>query len=128
VTADAPAEAIPMTGDRKRALQVLLNLTNNAIKFTAQGGVHLKLEELQRSGRRIVAISVADTGAGIGAADQAKLFGAFSRLPAADKDVTPGTGLGLHLSKRLAELLGGTLVCRSELGKGSVFTLELPGS
>jgi|HubBroStandDraft_6_1064221.scaffolds.fasta_scaffold131508_2 PAS domain S-box-containing protein len=114
--------------DRRALSQIVMNLTDNAIKFTAQGSVHLKLEELQRSGRRMVAISVADTGAGIDAADQAKLFAAFSRLPAADKDVTPGTGLGLHLSKRLAELLGGTLVCRSEVGKGSVFTLEMPGS
>ena len=120
-----PRKPLMVNTDRRALNQIVTNLTDNAIKFTARGSVHLKLEELQRSGRRIVAISVEDTGPGILAEDQAKLFGAFSRLPAADKRATPGTGLGLHLSKRLAELLGGTLLCRSESGKGSVFTLEL---
>ena len=120
-----PRKPLMVNTDRRALNQIVTNLTDNAIKFTARGSVHLKLEELQRSGQRIVAISVEDTGPGILAEDQAKLFGAFSRLPAADKRATPGTGLGLHLSKRLAELLGGTLLCRSESGKGSVFTLEL---
>ena len=120
-----PRKPLMVNTDRRALNQIVTNLTDNAIKFTARGSVHLKLEELQRSGQRIVAISVEDTGPGILAEDQAKLFAAFSRLPAADKRATPGTGLGLHLSKRLAELLGGTLLCRSESGKGSVFTLEL---
>ncbi|MCB2003294.1 MAG: hypothetical protein KDH91_24270, partial [Rhodoferax sp.] len=69
---------------------------------------------------------VQDTGAGIAAQDQQRLFQAFSRLEAAERDAIEGTGLGLHLSRRLAQALGGTLELQSALGRGSTFTLALP--
>jgi protein-histidine pros-kinase len=73
-----------------------------------------------------VEISVKDTGIGIHPEDQAKLFAAFSQVDARTRQGQEGTGLGLHLSQKLAEALGGTIELKSEYGKGSTFTLVLP--
>ncbi len=79
----------------------------------------------RRNGRRkVVAVSVEDTGLGIRPQDQAKLFEAFSRVQGHRRDLE-GTGLGLHLSRQLAELMGAKITLDSEYGKGSIFTLEL---
>ncbi len=116
-----PREKVVVRTDRRVLSQIILNLANNAIKFTDSGGVHI---ELSRRGE-IVEIAVADTGVGIRSEDQEKLFGAFAQIPGSNRARHEGTGLGLHLSRKLAELLGGVITLRSEPGKGSVFTLTL---
>jgi len=116
--------------DRRALSQIVINLTNNAIKFTERGSVRLKAERREESGSRTleinVEISVADTGLGIRPEDQAKLFTAFSRVTSRTGQAQEGTGLGLHLSQKLAEALGGRIELKSEYGRGSTFTLVLP--
>jgi signal transduction histidine kinase len=73
-----------------------------------------------------IELTVTDTGVGIRADDQARLFEAFTRLGTSSERNREGTGLGLHLSQKLAGLLGGRIACRSEFGSGSTFTLSLP--
>ncbi len=111
--------------DRRALSQILINLTNNAIKFTEKGGVRLEVRQHHENGRVRTEISVADTGMGIRPEDQAKLFQAFTRVTTDDARRFEGTGLGLHLSQKLAQLLGGFITLESEYGKGSRFTLVL---
>ena len=115
---------LKVRADRRALSQILLNLTNNAIKFTETGHVHLLTGRRHEAGRTLVEFRVRDTGAGIRAEDQAKLFEAFTQLDAR-KSRAEGTGLGLHLSRKLAELLGGNITLQSEYGRGSTFTLAL---
>jgi signal transduction histidine kinase len=122
----APAGEVAVNTDRRALSQIVLNLVNNAIKFTERGTVRLTLARRETDGRSAVEIGVQDTGIGIRAEDQARLFAAFTQLDATTRRRHEGTGLGLHLSRKLAEVLGGTLTCRSEYGKGSSFTLHLP--
>jgi PAS domain S-box-containing protein len=121
-----PGRDLMVTTDRRALSQILLNLTNNAIKFTESGIVRLEVAE-PPEGESMVEVRVIDTGLGIKPEDQQKLFKAFSPLASATGR-TDGTGLGLHLSEKLAELFGGSLRFRSEYGKGSVFILSLPRS
>jgi PAS domain S-box-containing protein len=114
------AEDLTVRADRRALSQIVLNLLNNAIKFTERGEVQVSLR--RASGH--VHIEIADTGIGIRAEDQARLFTAFMQLEGTTRQ-QEGSGLGLHLSQRLAGLLGGAIVVRSEHGKGSVFTLLL---
>jgi len=92
--------------------------------------VRLKAERREESGSRAleisVDISVADTGIGIRPKTRRKLFAAFSQVTSRAGQVQEGTGLGLHLSQKLAEALGGRIELKSEYGKGSTFTLVLP--
>lgn len=111
--------------DLRALSQILLNLTNNAIKFTEQGCVELHVKRHQEGAQRLVEISVTDTGVGIRDEDRAKLFQAFKQVGSHLKKRQEGTGLGLHLSRKLAELLGGEISLQSECGKGSTFTLTL---
>ncbi len=121
-----PPEDIAMRSDRRALHQILLNLAGNGIKFTKQGSVSISLSERMKDGRALVAFAVRDTGPGISPADQAKLFEAFRRLSSGNEGQVEGTGLGLHLSLKLAELLGGHIDLESEPGRGSCFTLVLP--
>jgi protein-histidine pros-kinase len=111
--------------DRRAFSQIILNLTSNAIKFTERGSVRLEATQKQENNKPVIEISVTDTGMGIRPEDKAKLFQAFSRVDNEKGRALEGTGLGLHLSKRLAELLGGRILLESEYGKGSRFTLVL---
>ncbi|MDO8285771.1 MAG: PAS domain S-box protein [Rhodoferax sp.] len=111
--------------DRRALSQIIINLTGNAIKFTEQGSVQLRLQRLVVAGRNMLAFSVEDTGPGIAQQDQPRLFEAFSRIEAADRRKLEGSGLGLHLSRKLAEQLGGRITFNSVIGTGSTFTLEL---
>jgi protein-histidine pros-kinase len=102
--------------------QIVINLVNNAIKFTSEGEIRIGFDW---EPGRTVAIHVEDTGSGIRDEDQHRLFQAFARLETAGAQRQEGTGLGLHLSQKLAHLLGGRIDFRSEYGKGSTFTLLL---
>ena len=106
--------------------QIVINLLGNAIKFTERGRVCLQLESGPGANGPALRISVEDTGPGIPVADQNRLFEAFSRVEAADRRRYEGSGLGLHLSRKLAQELGGDIFVRSVYGQGSIFTLELP--
>jgi PAS domain S-box-containing protein len=116
-----PAQDVMVQTDRRALSQILINLTNNAIKFTETGLVRLEVVKPDADDRAIE-LRVTDTGMGIRPEDQEKLFKAFTQLGASQAG---GTGLGLHLSQKLAELLGGSISFTSEFGKGSTFTLSL---
>jgi signal transduction histidine kinase len=117
-------QGLTVSTDRRAFSQIIINLTNNAIKFTERGSVRIRAERREHNGSRVLEISVEDTGVGIRPEDQAKLFAAFSQVDA--KIGQEGTGLGLHLSQKLAEALGGKIELKSEYGKGSTFTIVLP--
>jgi protein-histidine pros-kinase len=112
--------------DRRALNQIILNLATNAIKFSDRGVVELAMRWIDIEGHRSLELSVTDQGIGIRPEDQPRLFQAFTRLNSDDGLAREGTGLGLHLSQRLAGLLGGRIVCRSEFGHGSRFSLQLP--
>lgn len=119
---------ITLWSDRRALHQIIINLVNNAIKFTEHGSVQLTARRASMNGKENIEICVVDTGIGIPAEDQAKLFSAFSRIEQAGDRIIEGTGLGLYLSQRLANVLGGKISFVSEYGKGSTFTLVLPGA
>jgi signal transduction histidine kinase len=109
-------------GDEQKLTQVLLNLAGNAIKFTDAGEVAIKVTAANGS----YTVAIQDTGPGISAADQAKLFQQFQQ---ADNSITKskgGTGLGLAISKKIIELHGGSISVQSSVGHGSTFAFTLP--
>jgi signal transduction histidine kinase len=109
-------------GDGRRLTQVLINLVGNAIKFTDAGEVAIKAEANNGSFH----VSVRDTGPGISAVDQAKLFQEFQQADNAITRKKGGTGLGLAISKRIIEMHGGKIWVESQPGQGSTFTFTLP--
>jgi signal transduction histidine kinase len=109
-------------GDGRRLTQVLINLVGNAIKFTDAGEVAIKAE----ANNGAFYVSVRDTGPGISAADQAKLFQEFQQADNAITKKKGGTGLGLAISKRIVEMHGGKIWVESQLGQGSTFAFTLP--
>jgi len=111
--------------DRRALNQILINLANNAIKFTERGSVRIVVAARADEGRRMTDFSVLDTGVGICQEDQARLFQAFTQVGTSSARRHEGTGLGLHLSQKLAQLLGGHITFTSEFGKGSTFILTL---
>lgn len=115
--------------DPRRFEQILINLLNNAVKFTDRGAVTLtaRLTTTHATpSNRLLRIAVADTGTGIKPQDLARLFQPFHQLDTGLTRTREGTGLGLAISSRLAGLLGGRITVRSQWGKGSVFILSLP--
>jgi len=120
LTTDAAIDTV--VGDERRIRQVALNLLSNAIKFTPAGGA-VAVRAARQAGE--LRISVTDTGPGVAAEDQARIFEEFQQA-AAGKEQRDGTGLGLALSKRLVELHGGRIWVESELGQGSTFSFTLP--
>ena len=129
---DLPPEPIRLTSDIDKVRQIIVNLAGNAVKFTDKGEVRIALSEVHSSGeaagdaRREIRIAVRDTGSGIAAEDARRLFHPFSQVDAGLTRRHGGTGLGLYISQRLAQLLGGRIDVQSEVGVGSVFTLALP--
>ncbi len=111
-------------GDEVRIQQVLLNLLDNARKFTPKGGiVRLSLkQEKQNDDKILTSVTVSDTGKGMSEEFQAKIFDVFSRELETVSKGNQGTGLGLYISRRLAKLMGGDLTCVSRKGEGSSFT------
>jgi|GEM_PF-2468558 len=123
-----PDGPVTIHSDRKRLLQCLLNYLSNAVKFTETGTVTVAVKLLRRGAEEErVEFSVSDTGIGISASDQKLLFGSFVRFESHLKTVTPGTGLGLYLTRKLAaEVLAGEVGMESREGKGSRFWLRVP--
>ncbi|MBS0663613.1 MAG: PAS domain S-box protein [Verrucomicrobia bacterium] len=122
-----------LVGDRRRTEQILLNLLNNAVKFTDRGSVSVTAEpvpRLQASPEVTpvpgVAVRIADTGVGIRPEDLPKLFQPFRQVDSGLARVHEGTGLGLAICRRLSAMLGGTISVASERSRGSVFTVTLP--
>jgi signal transduction histidine kinase len=114
-----------LTADSMRLKQILLNLLSNACKFTKEGEVALRVRKVT-DGRDWVELAVADTGIGLTAEQQAKLFQEFTQADSLTARRYGGTGLGLALSRKLARMMGGDVTVTSEPGKGSVFTVRLP--
>lgn len=112
--------------DPRRIEQVILNLLNNAVKFTERGSVILDARMDDNTPNPIVKIAITDTGIGIAREDLERLFEPFQQLDTGLSRQYEGTGLGLAISRRLIELLGGIIEVQSEVGKGSSFTIILP--
>jgi signal transduction histidine kinase len=123
---DAQENLGTLTVDPMRLRQILLNLLSNACKFTKQGDVTLKARKVA-NGRNWVELAVGDTGIGMTPAQLAKLFQEFSQAEASTAKHYGGTGLGLAITRKLARMMGGDVTVTSEQGKGSVFTVRLPG-
>ena len=127
IVVDAEENLGALTVDPMRLRQILLNLLSNACKFTKEGEVRLRARRVA-NGRDWIELAVADTGIGMTAEQQAKLFEEFSQADAATAQRFGGTGLGLAITRKLARMMGGDVTVTSEPGKGSVFTVRLPGA
>lgn len=125
LTAPDDLPELHVLADDQRLKQVLLNLVSNAVKYNRdQGSVTVRAEATPHGRVRLL---VSDTGPGLAPAQQARLFNPFDRLGAEQTEIE-GTGLGLVVSKRLTEAMGGTLEAASTPGQGATFTVELPGA
>jgi PAS domain S-box-containing protein len=122
VSSKLPDNIPAIESDRKKVKQILLNLLSNALKFTPHGTVSIAARRVDG----LVAIAVTDSGIGISAEAQKRLFEAFGQPDSSYNRKAGGTGLGLSICRRLASLLGGDIRVKSRLGKGSTFTLVLP--
>ncbi len=125
-SATAPREPITLMTDRRALAQILLNLANNALKYTNEGSVTIDVRTRAGSAGEHCDISVIDTGVGIKDEDRERLFQAFEQLEPLSTRRVEGAGLGLYLSQKLAKVVGGHLSFTSEFGRGSTFTLSLP--
>jgi signal transduction histidine kinase len=117
-----PTNLPAASGDERRITQVLLNLVGNAIKFTDSGEVRIDVAATDGA----LEVSVADTGPGIAATDQEKIFEEFRQAEGSITQKKGGTGLGLAIAKKIVELHGGKIWVESEVGRGSTFTFTLP--
>jgi signal transduction histidine kinase len=126
LTVEAQENVGALTADSMRLKQILLNLLSNACKFTKEGEIALRVRKVA-DGRDWVELAVADSGIGLTAEQQAKLFQDFTQADSLTARRYGGTGLGLALSRKLARMMGGDVTVTSEPGKGSVFTVRLPG-
>jgi protein-histidine pros-kinase len=120
-----PPEDLVVRTDRRALTEILLNVVSNAIKFTEHGQVRVDLEPRVTGAGATAEFRIMDTGIGITLADQARLFRPFEQLDGYARAV-PGTGLGLFLSRKLANLLGGNIQLTSEYGRGTTVTLTVP--
>ena len=123
ISTDMPASVL---GDGNRLRQILINLAGNALKFTPAGQIVISADYVKAGAAGGLAFSVADTGIGISAENQKKLFSKFSQVEDYSTRKYGGTGLGLSISKALVEMMGGTISLESEEGKGSVLGFRLP--
>jgi two-component system, NtrC family, sensor kinase len=127
LTVEAQENLGALTADSMRLKQILLNLLSNACKFTKEGEVALRVRRVA-DGRDWIELAVADTGIGLTAEQQAKLFQEFTQADSLTARRYGGTGLGLALSRKLARMMGGDVTVTSEPGRGSVFAVRLPGA
>ncbi|GIK50450.1 MAG: hypothetical protein BroJett013_31470 [Alphaproteobacteria bacterium] len=112
--------------DTQKLRQCLLNLLSNACKFTKQGEVRLSMRRVEEDGEARLVFSVADTGIGLSEEQTGRLFQAFEQASASTAREFGGTGLGLMITRRMAQMMGGEVSVESELGKGATFTLWIP--
>jgi signal transduction histidine kinase len=115
-----------MQADQMRLRQALLNLMSNANKFTDRGTISIEARQGQENGRDWITLAVADTGIGMTAEQMGKLFQEFSQASSATASKYGGTGLGLVISKRFCQMMGGDITVESEPGRGSTFTIRVP--
>jgi signal transduction histidine kinase len=115
-------EKLTVESDERRIKQVIMNFISNAMKFTDKGTIEIRVAE--RDGK--VKVSVKDTGIGMKKENMNMLFKQFSRIHEAGRPIEKGTGLGLYISKKVSDLLGGKLKVESTYGVGSKFTLKFP--
>ncbi|MDR3321122.1 MAG: response regulator [Synergistaceae bacterium] len=122
------SDSIPQVlfGDDVRVRQIMMNIVNNAIKYTKQGRVDLRLGRVEKSERDYLSITVEDTGIGIKKENYSKLFAAFEQLDNRKNRGIGGTGLGLSITKRLVDMMDGEIGFESEYSKGSVFHVLIP--
>jgi signal transduction histidine kinase len=120
---DEPRDVPPLFNDDRKLAQILRNFISNALKFTSRGEVHVSAVGNDDD---TVTFAVRDTGIGIAPEFHHAIFRDYSQLDSPIQKRLRGTGLGLSLSKRLAELLGGTVAIESALGVGSTFSVTLP--
>src|SRR3984893_1771476 len=114
------------TTNHLRHRQALLNLLSNANKFTENGTIALDARQWQEDGRDGVSISIADTGIGMTPEQMGRLFQEFSQASSTTASKYGGTGLGLVISRRFCQMMGGDITVESEPGRGSTFTIRLP--
>src|SRR4029078_6133955 len=114
----------PLSSDRQKVKQILLNLLSNALKFTHQGGVTVSVRRNKKD--HTLLLSVVDTGIGIAAEQQERIFEDFRQLDNSPTRAYGGTGLGLSICRRLAQMLDGKISVHSEPGQGATFTLSPP--
>jgi len=127
LTADvSPDVPDKLYGDPKRLHQILVNLVNNAIKFTEEGGVHVRVYQSDGSSSAHWSIEVSDTGPGIPDKAQKYIFEPFRRVDDSNTREHLGVGLGLSIVQQLVDLMNGEIVLESEVGQGSTFTVTLP--
>lgn len=122
----SPIKGSEFYGDSMRIRQILVNLVSNAIKFTDEGGVSVRCDFEDRDGQKYLRVEVTDTGIGISPENFDLVFERFKQADSSVSRKYGGTGLGLPISKQLAQLMGGTIFLSSEAGKGSTFSLLLP--
>jgi signal transduction histidine kinase/CheY-like chemotaxis protein len=123
---DCPPDIGGMHADLTRVRQILFNLLSNAAKFTHRGRVGLDVFPLRLHGQDWLEFAVADTGIGLTPEQQRRLFLSFSQADPSTSRQYGGTGLGLVISRRFAQMMGGDIALQSEFGRGSVFTVRLP--
>jgi signal transduction histidine kinase/CheY-like chemotaxis protein len=122
-----PSVRLPVRGDPVRMRQVLSNLIGNAVKFTERGSITVNVRRLgETSSQHLLRFEVRDTGIGIDADAQGRLFNSFSQADASTTRLYGGTGLGLAICKRIVDLMGGRIGVVSELGRGAAFWFEVP--
>lgn len=121
-------ESLPsvLRGDEIKIRQIINNLLSNAVKYTKQGTITLAVKGIRNQENFVLCLSVEDSGIGIKPEDLDKLFDSFQRLEEKKNRYIEGTGLGLNITKQLVELMGGSIAVKSEYGKGSCFTVQVP--
>ena len=125
---ECPENIGNMHGDRIKVRQCLLNLLSNACKFTNQGTITFSAGRVARNGSSWLVFCVGDTGIGMTPGQLEKLFRAFTQADDSTSRRYGGTGLGLALTKKFCQMMGGNVSVVSEPGKGSTFTIELPAA
>jgi adenylate cyclase len=115
-----------MRADQMRLRQALLNLMSNANKFTERGTITIDAHHRQENGGDWITLAVTDTGIGMTPSQMGKLFQEFSQASSSTASKYGGTGLGLVISRRFCQMMGGDITVESEVGRGSTFTIRLP--